>query len=245
MEGCIMNSYKMENIRNVAVVGHGKCGKSSIIEAMLFNSGAINRIGKNSEGTLTSDFDIEETKRLTGCKNIICIMSGSMVQRGECAIFNKWQRAKAAIDAGADLVIELPAYYVLQSADVFAYGGVKLLDSLKIVDGFSFGCECGDTALLKKAADVMTDAQSGYDQALKHEMQKGLAYPKACENALLACNIENATELSKPNNTLGICYLKAIKQINSKLIPFCVKRNNDYHSDNTNDSYMSATERFC
>lgn len=58
-----MNSYKMENIRNVAVVGHGKCGKSSIIEAMLFNSGAINRIGKNSEGTLTSDFDIEETKR--------------------------------------------------------------------------------------------------------------------------------------------------------------------------------------
>ncbi len=58
-----MNSYKMENIRNVAVMGHGKCGKSSIIEAMLFNSGAINRIGKNSEGTLTSDFDIEETKR--------------------------------------------------------------------------------------------------------------------------------------------------------------------------------------
>ena len=58
-----MNSYKMENIRNVAVMGHGKCGKSSIIEAMLFNSGAINRIGKNADGTLTSDFDIEETKR--------------------------------------------------------------------------------------------------------------------------------------------------------------------------------------
>lgn len=58
-----MNSYKMENIRNVAIMGHGKCGKSSIVEAMLFNSGAINRIGKNLEGTLTSDFDIEETKR--------------------------------------------------------------------------------------------------------------------------------------------------------------------------------------
>ncbi len=58
-----MNSYTMENIRNIAVMGHGKCGKSSIIEAMLYNSGAINRIGKNSEGTLASDFDIEETKR--------------------------------------------------------------------------------------------------------------------------------------------------------------------------------------
>lgn len=58
-----MNTYKMENIRNVAVVGHGKCGKSSIIEAMLYNSGAINRLGKNADGTLTTDFDIEETKR--------------------------------------------------------------------------------------------------------------------------------------------------------------------------------------
>ena len=58
-----MNNYKMEDIRNVAVMGHGKCGKSSIIEAMLFNSGAISRLGKNAEGTLASDYDIEETKR--------------------------------------------------------------------------------------------------------------------------------------------------------------------------------------
>ncbi len=58
-----MNSYKMESIRNVAVMGHGKCGKSSIVEAMLFNSGAITRIGKNAEGNLASDFEIEEAKR--------------------------------------------------------------------------------------------------------------------------------------------------------------------------------------
>lgn len=58
-----MTTYQMENIRNVAVTGHGKSGKSSIIEAMLFNSGAINRMGKNLDGTLASDYDIEETKR--------------------------------------------------------------------------------------------------------------------------------------------------------------------------------------
>lgn len=58
-----MNTYKMENIRNIAVMGHGKCGKSSIIEAMLYNSGAINRIGKNLDGTLVSDYDSEEIKR--------------------------------------------------------------------------------------------------------------------------------------------------------------------------------------
>ncbi len=58
-----MNNYKMEDIRNVAVMGHGKCGKSTVIEAMLFNSGAITRMGKNLDGTLVSDFDTEETKR--------------------------------------------------------------------------------------------------------------------------------------------------------------------------------------
>ncbi len=58
-----MNTYKMENIRNIAVMGHGKCGKSSIIESMLFNSGAINRIGRNLDGTLVSDYDTEEIKR--------------------------------------------------------------------------------------------------------------------------------------------------------------------------------------
>ena len=58
-----MGDYKMENIRNIAVMGHGKCGKSSLVEAMLFNSGAVNRLGKSMDGTLVSDFDTEEIKR--------------------------------------------------------------------------------------------------------------------------------------------------------------------------------------
>ena len=58
-----MGDYKMENIRNIAVMGHGKCGKSSLVEAMLFNSGAISRLGKGMDGTLVSDFDPEEVKR--------------------------------------------------------------------------------------------------------------------------------------------------------------------------------------
>ena len=54
----ITMGYKMENIRNIAVMGHGKCGKSSLIEAMLFNCGAINRLGKSLDGTLAMDFEI-------------------------------------------------------------------------------------------------------------------------------------------------------------------------------------------
>ena len=71
-------------------------------------------------------------------------MSGSLVQRGEPAIFDKWDRARSAIDNGADLVIELPAYYVVQSAEEYALGAVKILDGIGIVDGISFGSECGD-----------------------------------------------------------------------------------------------------
>ena len=169
-------------------------------------------------------------------------MSGSVVQRGECAIFDKWQRAMMAANAGADLVIELPAYYVLQSADIFAYGGVKLLDDLKIVDGISFGCECGNTDVIKKVAEAMTNPQCGYDDILKSEIKKGIGYPKASENALLSCLPDYALEMSKPNNTLAVGYVKAINKLQSRIIPVGVKRNNDYHSDCTSDMYMSATE---
>ncbi len=58
-----MNNYKMDAIRNVAVMGHGKSGKTSMVEAMLFNSGAIDRIGTVADGTTTSDYDPEEIKR--------------------------------------------------------------------------------------------------------------------------------------------------------------------------------------
>ena len=58
-----MKSYKMDEIRNVAVTGHGKCGKTTLAEAMLFNAGVIDRIGKSADGTTVTDCDPEEVKR--------------------------------------------------------------------------------------------------------------------------------------------------------------------------------------
>lgn len=187
-------------------------------------------------------YHIAQTRLATGCQNIVCVMSGSMVQRGECAIFSKWQRAKMAIDAGADLVIELPAYYVLQSADIFAKGAVKILDGMGVVDGISFGCECGNIEIIRKIANVMTDEGSNYNIFVKNEMKKGLGFPKASENALLKCLPDIGNVISKPNNTLAVSYVKSIIELNSKLTPFCIKRDNDYHSEKTNDNYLSASE---
>lgn len=58
-----MKDYKTENLRNVGLIGHGSAGKTSIAEAMLFNTGVLDRFGKVDDGNTTTDFDPEEIKR--------------------------------------------------------------------------------------------------------------------------------------------------------------------------------------
>jgi elongation factor G len=58
-----MQNYAMDAIRNVVVMGHGKCGKTSLVESMLYNSGCIDRIGTVADGTTTTDYDPDEIKR--------------------------------------------------------------------------------------------------------------------------------------------------------------------------------------
>ena len=94
---------------------------------------------------------IEQTKAKTDAEAIVCIMSGSMVQRGDIAIYDKWTRAKSAIENGADLVVELPVCYVLQSADIFAKGGVEIAAKMG-TSGIAFGSEYTDKELLWKMA---------------------------------------------------------------------------------------------
>ncbi len=186
-------------------------------------------------------YHIEKSKEITGAQNVICIMSGSMVQRGEPAIFNKWERAKRAIEGGADLVIELPAHYALQSAENFAYGAVAVLDGLKVVDAISFGAETDDIHLLEKIADETLLPSDEYTFHLKEKLSEGKGYPYACEYALRSVFKNLSDDVFSPNNTLGISYICALKKLKSSIIPVCVKRNNDYHSSLSDDAYMSAT----
>ncbi len=128
---------------------------------------------------------------------IICAMSGNFVQRGEFAVFDKFERAKSAIDAGADLVIEIPALCSTLSAQGFAKAGVGILESTGICDKLAFGAECSDINELKRVAQQIIEN----DNIIKDELAKGVSYPKARQNAVSSPILEGA------NNILAIEYL--------------------------------------
>ena len=119
---------------------------------------------------------------------IVCLMSGSFVQRGEPAIFEKRVRAQAAVLAGANLVLELPVTKALCSAEGFARGGVEIFTKLGIVDTLAFGCESGDGQAIFTAAQAMCAAS--YDRALREILDTGASYPAARQRALEAIGLD-------------------------------------------------------
>ena len=125
---------------------------------------------------------------------IICIMSGNFVQRGEFAVYDKFTRAKTALENGADLVIEMPPEQALLSAEGFA-------TSLGIIDEIAFGAENADTAELKKIAELLKDPK--VQGEISREMKSGISYP-AARNKIIKSPL-----LEKPNNILAIEYIKA------------------------------------
>ncbi len=175
----------------------------------------------------------------------ICIMSGSFCERGDTSIIDKWSKTEAALKCGFDMVIELPVLYSISSAENFAEGALKILDAFNGDVTLSFGSECGDLDILNNVANVLYDEPKEYQTILSHELSKGLSYPKARENALLLYlnDIKKyANILSNPNNILGIEYLKAIKNLKSKVKPYTVKRiDAGYNSLKVKDRLASAT----
>lgn len=174
-------------------------------------------------------YQLTHHKELLGADAVICLMSGSFVQRGAPAIYDKWTRAKDAILNGADLVIELPVVYSAQSAQRFAMGAVKLLDALNVVDYLSFGSECGDIVELKKAAKII--ASQRFNSLVEEKLKSGISYPAARTSVLSEHFPEmDETLISSPNNILSIEYINALSEIESKIKPETIKRNFDFAS---------------
>ncbi len=190
-------------------------------------------------------YHLEESKKATGANYTVAIMSGNFTQRGDTSIIDKWSKTKIALSNGIDIVIELPLLYSISSAENFAEGAIKILDSLKVVDYISFGAETSNIKILDKIADVLYNEPKEYKALLAHELSKGISYPKARDNALMMYlnNIRQLSNVvSSPNNILGIEYLKALKKFNSNILPIAIPRfSSEYNDTSFSGNIASAT----
>ena len=190
---------------------------------------------------------LNESKKITNSDYCIAIMSGNFTQRGEVSIVDKWEKARMAMANGIDLVIELHTLYAISSAENFASGAIKILNSLGIVNYISFGSESNDISLLDDIANVLAFEPVQYKTLLSHELARGESYPKARENAVMMYlnDVRRfANVLSSPNNILGIEYLKALKRQKTNIQPVTIKREGAKYNDTTiprGSRFASAT----
>lgn len=168
-------------------------------------------------------YHINKAKQLTNPEILIAVTSGNYNQRGDISIINKFEKTKAALNNGVDLVVELPYIYTVQNAYVFGSKAVDILNKLN-TNYLVFGSETNNLDELKKYAELEVDVTR-----LKQLMHDGNSYPKSY--GLLSSSLY-------PNDMLAVSYLKAIKQTNIE--PISIQRTNDYLGENL-DIISSAT----
>lgn len=200
------------------------------------------------------EYQINKIKETLHPDKIIAIMSGDFTQRGEPAIYDKYERTTMALLAGVDAVIELPVYYATSSAEFFAHAGVMLCNKLNVINTLVFGAEYEDIKVLSHIANTLATEPLQYKTTLKKYLKKGIAYPIARKEALLTFYKDNVSSfpilndlesiLSKPNNILAIEYLKALELTHSTIQPYLIKRTGaNYHDEQiqTDITFSSAT----
>ncbi|MBP2635448.1 MAG: hypothetical protein H6Q72_1355 [Firmicutes bacterium] len=183
---------------------------------------------------------VNEAKRISGAQYAIGIMSGNFLQRGEPAIVNKWARAALAVEAGVDLIIELPTVFSVRSAQYFATGGIQLLSRLGIVNHVCFGTETPDLPALTVAAQAMND--KAVIEAMRQTMKTGQTYASSLSSALSKESGVAESLMKTPNNLLAIEYLRAIHTYSPQLRPHVIQRiHANYHDNVITSNIASAT----
>ena len=181
-------------------------------------------------------YHIKETKKTLQPDVLIAVMSGNFVQRGEIAIADKFTRTKMALHAGVDLVVELPTIYTLQSADIFAKASVSILHHLGVTD-ICFGSEDGDIQALESVASTLDS--SVYHEKLKEHLSHGDSFPTSSHKAMQEVHQNDGYDL--PNNILGIQYVRAAKELNTKIKLHTIKRiASGYYDDILDDTHIQS-----
>lgn len=186
-------------------------------------------------------FHLKKARETTGADYTAVVMSGSFVQRGAPAVFDKYSRTRAALLSGADLVFEMPAPFSTASAREFASYAVALFTALGAVDSICFGSECGEIEPILRAARLLNEESESFKKRLQDFLKEGKTFPEARSSALAEEGAEEAKLLSSPNNILGVEYCQAVLRQRSPLSCFTIKREgNGYHDPSLNGALGSA-----
>ena len=185
---------------------------------------------------------IEYVKNVLGAEKIVVIMSGSFSQRGEVAVLDKFLRAKHAVIAGADLVIELPTVFATANAEIFAKGAINVFNSLNVIDAICFGVESGTCEDYISLANAMNNENKEFKKILKQKLESGISLAKAKFETLKELGSEfDKSLISTPNNILGLEYTKAILSTKSKIKICPMIREGDHNDKSLKKGITSAS----
>lgn len=172
--------------------------------------------------------------------SVVAIMSGNFVERGDVAIIDKYARAEAGVRCGVDLVIELPAPWCFSGAEFFALGGVAVANGLGVVEALAFGSESGDICSLTECAERLSSDEflAALSSAREENRDKGIAALRAEVYASLYGESEH---FSGSNNLLALEYIRALKKLESNIVPTTVKRIGEVYNSEELCEICSAT----
>ena len=163
---------------------------------------------------------LDEAKKQTNAELSLSIMSGDYVQRGEPAIIDKFSRADSAMKAGFDMVVEMPSFISLQSAEYFAIGSIKILEKIGI-DYLCFGIEKLNPDEFLEKVDILIEKSYELEELTKNNLHNS-SFTKARYDA--TCQLLGENNFITSNNILALEYIRAIRKIDPKIKPVPIKR---------------------
>ncbi|RXT15071.1 nucleotidyltransferase [Ammoniphilus sp. CFH 90114] len=186
-------------------------------------------------------YHYQQSLRVTGADATVAVMSGNFLQRGEPAIVSKWARTEMALSIGIDLVLELPAAYCTQNAEMFAFGAVSTLHALGIVQNVCFGSESGNLEWIEHLAQQLIHEPDAFTSKIRASLDEGMSYPSAYAKAASSLVAIPEEWLAQPNNILGLNYVLALKRLASPIRPATITRQKaGYHQSYITDAQIAS-----
>ena len=176
-------------------------------------------------------YHINKIKELYPNSIIILVLNGYFLERGEISTESVKNKTLLALENNVDIVIELPFIFGSNSADIFSDASIELLNYLG-VKKIIFGSESGDINKLYEMANISLNKD--YDSKVKEYLKDGVNYPTALNLAL-------KTNISTPNDLLGLSYIKTILKNKYDIEAIAIERTNDYHDIKNNSNIVSAS----